>query len=136
MIPDQSIDFVFSFDSLVHADSEALHTYIPQIIRKLTAKGAAFLHHSNLGRNGGCVGPTHWRDPSVSAEFIQTEVDAAEGQLLRQEIITWASTEHLDCISLLSKKNAYDIAPDVVVNTKFMDEARYIREYLAPWQFR
>ena len=49
MIEDSSIDFVFSFDSLVHVDQSTLDRYIAQLPRILTPAGAAFLHHSNLG---------------------------------------------------------------------------------------
>lgn len=41
------LDFVFSFDSLVHADEDVLDTYVAQILPRLSSRGAAFLHHSN-----------------------------------------------------------------------------------------
>ena len=46
---DNSVDFVFSMDSLIHADEIALKAYIMEIHRILTKDGVAFLHHSNLG---------------------------------------------------------------------------------------
>jgi hypothetical protein len=49
MIEDESIDFVFSFDSLVHADSGTVRSYMLQIARKLRFSGTGFIHHSNLG---------------------------------------------------------------------------------------
>jgi ubiquinone/menaquinone biosynthesis C-methylase UbiE len=48
-IPDQSIDFVFSFDSLVHAESDVIRAYLNQLGRKLKRNGAGFMHHSNIG---------------------------------------------------------------------------------------
>lgn len=48
MIEDNSIDFVFSFNSLVHAEAEVISAYISEISRKLSANGVAFIHHSNL----------------------------------------------------------------------------------------
>ncbi|MFN7926786.1 MAG: class I SAM-dependent methyltransferase [Blastocatellia bacterium] len=49
MIPDASVDFVFSFDSLVHAEAEVLEAYVQQLARKLKPQGVGFIHHSNLG---------------------------------------------------------------------------------------
>jgi SAM-dependent methyltransferase len=42
-VPDTSVDLAFSFDSLVHAEFDVLASYIPQLIRKLTVSGVAFL---------------------------------------------------------------------------------------------
>ena len=47
-LADRSVDFVFSFDSLVHAESDVLEAYVAEIARVLAAEGAAFLHHSNV----------------------------------------------------------------------------------------
>src|SRR5438132_696006 len=46
MISNGSIDFAFSFDSLVHAEDEVLRAYIVQLSSKLTKDGIAFIHHS------------------------------------------------------------------------------------------
>ncbi|MBV9268913.1 MAG: class I SAM-dependent methyltransferase [Acidobacteriaceae bacterium] len=48
-VPDNAIDFVFSFDSLVHAEKEVVEAYLVQIARKLTPDGVGFIHHSNIG---------------------------------------------------------------------------------------
>ncbi len=47
MVPDGTIDFCFSFDSLVHAPIEAVSSYIVQLSTKLSPHGVAILHHSN-----------------------------------------------------------------------------------------
>ena len=49
MVPDGSVDLVFSFDSLVHAEAEVLDAYLAQIANKLTPNGVGFIHHSNVG---------------------------------------------------------------------------------------
>ena len=49
MIDDMSIDFAFSFDSLVHVGEDALESYVRELSRTLGPDGIAFLHHSNLG---------------------------------------------------------------------------------------
>src|SRR5579883_55269 len=52
MIEDESIDFVFSFDSLVHVEADCLEVYLRQLAHKLTSNGVGFIHHSNLGEFG------------------------------------------------------------------------------------
>jgi SAM-dependent methyltransferase len=49
MIKDNSVDFVFSFDSLVHVEENVIDSYLSQVSRKLTQNGVGFIHHSNLG---------------------------------------------------------------------------------------
>ena len=46
MIPDGSIDFVFSFDSLVHAEADVIQGYLNQLSKKLKPDGAGFIHPS------------------------------------------------------------------------------------------
>jgi hypothetical protein len=48
-VPDVSVDFVFSFDSLVHAEADVVEAYLREIEQKLTADGVGFIHHSNIG---------------------------------------------------------------------------------------
>ncbi len=49
MIEDRSLDFVFSFDSLVHAEAEVIKAYLEDLSKKLTPNGIGFIHHSNIG---------------------------------------------------------------------------------------
>src|SRR6059058_3178742 len=49
MIPDASIDFVFSFDSFVHTNREIVAGYLNELRRTLKIGGKGFIHHSNLG---------------------------------------------------------------------------------------
>jgi 2-polyprenyl-3-methyl-5-hydroxy-6-metoxy-1,4-benzoquinol methylase len=53
MVPDNSVDFVFSFDSLVHVEKDVVEAYISQVACKLTPDGIGFIHHSNLGAYPG-----------------------------------------------------------------------------------
>lgn len=48
-LPDRSVDFIFSFDSLVHAEYDVIGAYLHEFRRVLTSDGVAFVHHSNLG---------------------------------------------------------------------------------------
>ena len=49
MIPDASVDFVFSFDSFVHPDRDVVEVYLRQLGTKLKIGGKGFIHHSNFG---------------------------------------------------------------------------------------
>ncbi len=49
MIPDSSVDFVFSFDSFVHPDREIVEAYLRELGTKLKIGGKGFIHHSNFG---------------------------------------------------------------------------------------
>ena len=49
MVEDASVDFAFSFDSLVHVEADVIAAYLNQLGKKLKPDGFAFLHHSNLG---------------------------------------------------------------------------------------
>jgi SAM-dependent methyltransferase len=57
MIPDASIDFAFSFDSLVHAEGDVIDSYIGELARVLAPHGIGFIHYSNLGSfvRGGVI---------------------------------------------------------------------------------
>jgi SAM-dependent methyltransferase len=48
MVEDASVDFAFSFDSLVHVEADVIAAYLKELGKKLKPDGFAFLHHSNL----------------------------------------------------------------------------------------
>jgi len=45
VVEDCSVDFVFSFDSLVHADVSVIQEYMKQLKNKIRQDGVIFLHH-------------------------------------------------------------------------------------------
>jgi ubiquinone/menaquinone biosynthesis C-methylase UbiE len=49
MISDASIDFAFSFDSLVHTKPDVVEAYLRELGAKLKIGGTGFIHHSNFG---------------------------------------------------------------------------------------
>lgn len=49
VVPDGSVDFAFSFDSLVHTEKDVLESYVAQLGAELTTDGMGFFHHSSLG---------------------------------------------------------------------------------------
>jgi hypothetical protein len=109
--PDGEVDFAFSFDSLVHCESDVVESYIGELSRKLTPAGVAFLHHSNLGayrdpETGALqVDNSGWRGASMSAELFERFCREAGLQCIGQEVIRWREKEHWfrDCFSMLTR---------------------------------
>lgn len=131
-VPDGSIDFVFSFDSLVHAEREVIEAYLVQLRRKLTANGVGFVHHSNFGAYPGrlaiinryrrlpevlrkrglteshmesllSINIEGWRAPSMTAERFRKYCDNAGLKCISQELINWTRGRCLvDCISVFT----------------------------------
>ena len=150
MVPDGSVDFAFSADSLVHAEADALEAYVHELARTLSPDGVAFIHHSNLGAyrryfswttriprmsrrkyllvRAGVVDPDHWRALSMSARSFASFARDAGLQCIGQEIINWGrSRRMIDCFSLVTRPTSRWARPNVVVrNPRFMREARYV----------
>lgn len=98
-------DLVFSFDSRVHADLDAIAAYIPQVVDLLAPRGLAFFHHSNLAALGG-VQYGH-RSEDVSAEIFARLVKDAGGSVLCQERVAWGDVPASDCFTLFVRSKAY-----------------------------
>lgn len=106
-----SVDFVCSWDSLVHAELDAIEGYVHELGRVLRPGGAAFLHHSNLAaclaEAGGAALPNpHWRASSVSAEVVQRLAEAAGLHCEAQELVQWGGDVWNDCFTLLRRPQA------------------------------
>jgi SAM-dependent methyltransferase len=147
MIPDGSVDFVFSFDSLVHAEADVLEAYLGELARKLKPEGAGFIHHSNLGayryyysmknmipRGGGLlqkiglVDNDGLRAISMTADLFETCARRVGLQCISQEIINWSSKRLIDCFSVFTPVASKRARPNAVLkNPNFMKEAEYIR---------
>lgn len=110
MVPEESVDFVFSFDSLVHAESDVLEAYVEQLARKLKPDGVGFFHHSNSGHlrrmsvatkrvperlrrplveRGVLPDIYAWRAQTVTAELFAAQCTAAGLTCVSQEKINW-----------------------------------------------
>jgi SAM-dependent methyltransferase len=130
MVADGSVDFAFSFDSLVHVDRDVVDGYLSQLAGKLTPDAVGFIHHSNLG---AYVDPAtgkppfrnpNWRDLTMSAPLFQ-ELCAGAGLLcIGQELVNWEIEQLNDCFSLVTLPGSRFERPNVLVeNPRFMDEA-------------
>jgi hypothetical protein len=102
-IPDGSATLVFSFDSMVHFDSDVVRAYLREFLRVLVPGGAAFCHHSNYtGRpSGDFTAAPHWRN-FMSRELF-AHYCAKEGlAVVESRVIDWTEPA-LDCLTVLRK---------------------------------
>jgi SAM-dependent methyltransferase len=121
MIPDASVDFVFSFDALVHTDADVMESYLGEVARVLAPGGAAFIHHSNvgsyldpvrrlLGRRAAerlnARTNCNWRGADVSATRLRAHAHRVGLKLNVAEQVTWHSRLLNDCFSLFSRSGA------------------------------
>lgn len=95
MIEDETLDFVFSYDSLVHAEIDVMQAYIEQLSKKLITNGVAFLHHSNIGEYQNmtsklvATGKDHGRAFSVTAGAIMECIKKSGLVCISQETLNW-----------------------------------------------
>jgi hypothetical protein len=146
MIPNGSIDFVFSFDSLVHVGRETVEAYVTQLADKLAENGMAFIHHSNLGQyasstvqrfsrrarrfvsNGKVLGSDHQRDPEMTAELFRAICQQHGFKCLCQELVNWRGRRLIDCFSTIARQDSkWKAAARPFRNPNFMLEAQLIR---------
>lgn len=146
MIPDRSIDFVFSFDSLVHLSREIVEAYVRQLGEKLKENGAGFIHHSNLGEytplvaerlprgarklltNAKVLDQDHQRARDMTAELFRSSCAAHGLQCVCQELVNWRGRRLIDCFTTFAGPAYQQIgACKVLRNPNFMREARLIR---------
>lgn len=151
MITDHSIDFIFSFDSLVHADVDVLNAYLSQFPRILRARGAAFIHHSNYAAllPGGRIGQlarlpgirqilrgAHlfgmsvnwaWRSENVSAAVVRDLCVKHGLHCHSQELINWCGDSLNDCFSLIHSDSCNCAPLRVIENYDFMREAARVK---------
>ena len=146
MVPDGSVDFVFSFDSLVHADSDVIESYLHQLADKLTDNGIGFIHHSNVGMYGQRLRRVlpnavaaritkrinhNWRDERMSLDLFNGMCESAGLRCIVQEPVEWHTPRRLvtDCISTFTAATSPWVkARAVKSHPAFMREARSLAE--------
>ena len=151
MVPEESVDFVFSFDSLVHAPPEVMEAYLRQLAGKLKPGGAGFIHHSNAGNFStyfsmvaklprgrrwltarGILNHDHWRDQQMTAGFFRETCARVGLGCPSQELINWEGRMLIDCFSVFTRKGSpWDRPLRLVENRGFMHEADNLRR-IAP----
>jgi ubiquinone/menaquinone biosynthesis C-methylase UbiE len=146
MLPDESLDFAFSFDSLVHAEADIIEAYLGQLAKKLKNNGVGFIHHSNIGMfvdsqtSRVSFENRQWRAESMTCKLFEELCDRANLQCINQETINWGEhdEDHLtDCISSFTLKTSIWARPNrLIVNGKFWDEAQYIERLSHGYTFK
>jgi len=104
-LPDAAATFLFSFDSVVHFDSDVVRAYLREAWRVLRPGGHAFLHHSNtVAHPGGDFrAEPHWRN-FMSKELLAHYALKEGLEVVRQEPVDWAGDGgFIDCFSLLRR---------------------------------
>jgi ubiquinone/menaquinone biosynthesis C-methylase UbiE len=146
MVADQSVDFVFSFDSLVHVEADVIDSYLREFSRILRPDGVAFIHHSNVGiyrrtaqwRDAladliepfpdprealACSGVKAWhksRGRSMTAQRFAAMADEVGLACPGQEVIGWTSPLLIDCISIVTRRGSrWDRPPALSRNRYF-----------------
>jgi hypothetical protein len=146
MIPDRSIDFVFSFDSLVHVSRETVEAYLRQFEGKLKDNGAGFIHHSNLGEytfpiadrlprrvrefliKAKILARDHQRDREMTAGIFRSFCEAHGLKCVRQEAINWRGRWLIDCFTTFVRAGSkLESACKILRNPRFMREVESIR---------
>jgi len=150
MIPDASVDFVFSFDSFVHPDRDVVEAYLRQLGTKLKIGGKGFIHHSNFGEyvntprerlpevlakpliKAKILDWAHHRNPGMTAEIFRALSERNGLQCLSQELVNWRGRRLIDCLSLFVRSDSAPENPAKIIrNPNFMREAARIRRQ---WQ--
>ncbi len=128
-----SVDFAFSYDSLVHAEAAVLQSYLRQLAEKLTPDGVGFFHHSNLAAivepaPGEPPPDIHWRAHDMSAARFVEFCSEAGLLCVAQELIDWGGTPRLDCFSVFTLPGSRFARPLRTIETPtFMAEAARLR---------
>jgi ubiquinone/menaquinone biosynthesis C-methylase UbiE len=110
-IPDNSVTFVYCWDSAVHFDRLVMRRYLLEFARVLRSGGAGFIHHSNFGtrqQHSQWRANPHWRS-NMSAELFREYCQAAGLTLIGQKLLDWGPWQGracpaLDCISIFRKE--------------------------------
>jgi len=150
MIPDSSVDFVFSFDSFVHPDRDVVEAYLRQLRTKLKIGGKGFIHHSNFGEyvnsprerlpeiltklliKAKILDWAHHRNPSMTADLFRALCQQNGLYCISQELVNWRGRRLIDCLSLFVRSDSAPVNPPKIVrNPNFMREANRIR---GEWQ--
>ena len=128
----RTFDLIFSYDSLVHADMDAIEPYIAQIIELLKPGGAAFIHHSNLAASPGVEHGL--RSTEVSAERVAALIEKSGGRVLIQEIWGGNAETNSDCFSTFCKSSDHvGFERRLLKNQQMGHEALAGRERFQPY---
>jgi hypothetical protein len=146
MIPNGSVDFVFSFDSFVHTNRDIVEAYLRELRTKLKIGGKGFIHHSNFGEYTNSprerlpdalakpliklqiLDWAHHRNPSMTAEVFRVLCSQNGLRCITQELVNWRGRRLIDCLSIFVRSDSrQENATKIIRNPNFMREAARIR---------
>jgi hypothetical protein len=146
MVPDDSVDFVFSFDSFVHTNRDVVDAYLRELGTKLKIGGKGFIHHSNFGEyvnsprerlpevvakpliKAKILDWAHHRNPAMTADRFRALCERHGLRCITQELVNWRGRRLIDCLSLFERIDATEQKFTTVIrNPNFMREAARIR---------
>ena len=132
-VPDNSVDLVFSFDSLPHAEIDVFESYIPEILKKLTDKGVAFIMFSNMAALPTPPKIHRWSGTTVSAEKVRNIIEQNGGYVMTEELIAYWSSQLSDCLMLFHKnKELYGSSTNhIIENYNYTNELTFAREVIS-----
>ena len=139
-----SVDFVFSWHALVHAEREEIRGYLRELLRLMKPGATGLVHHSNFGE---LVDPVtgvprvpnhHQRALTVSAGVFREECGAAGLCCTYQEIVPWGSAHRTDCFSVFTRLAAGARVETVVEENdgfwhRVQDATRVANRYAHPF---
>jgi ubiquinone/menaquinone biosynthesis C-methylase UbiE len=103
-VPDGEVTLVYSFDSMVHFDSDVVRAYLREFRRVLRPGGRGMCHHSNFATNPSSpdfrTNP-HWRN-FMSRELFEHYCYKEGLNVLEAKLVDWGLPA-LDCITLFER---------------------------------
>lgn len=107
-LEDNCIDFIYSWDAMVHFNYRNIDIYLHEFFRVLKPGGYVFIHHSNLLNNKLITEKSetwfeniHCRS-NVGKDDVRFIANKHGFDVICQETLDWG-IEGLDCISILRK---------------------------------
>lgn len=129
-VEDNTVDFVFSLNALVHAEHDVMRAYVQELARKLKPGGCGFIHHSNLADYAhelGIMDPAleAWHARDMSAKKFRDDCSEAGLHCIFQELLPWCSARMIACYSFFTRPLApMHAETQVFENHTFWDDAR------------
>jgi hypothetical protein len=121
-VPNNAVDFVFSWHSLVHCERDVMQTYAAQLFHKMRPGSFGLIHHSNFAEfvdpatKQPRIENTQWRGLTMSASAFREDCRTAGLAAVYQEIVPWGDEHLVDCFTLFKKPKPGDAPVECVVH--------------------
>lgn len=123
-IADESVSLIYTYDAMVHFDSDVIRNYLREFRRVLKPGGRGFCHHSNYtgNPNGDFREDPNWRN--FMSQQLFHHYCAKEGlSVVRSKVIDWAGVSQHDCLTVFEKPTSAPVPKEcVTVKLRFVGE--------------